>query len=66
MFTREQINQVSNSVYSIPAAQREMYFKRILQLLEGNVGFSNRDLMQAIQQAQREMRSGAGLAVSAA
>jgi hypothetical protein len=67
MFAREQIAQLHQSSWSVPAAQREAYFRRIIALLgHGNVAFTNFQLMQAIQQAQKEIRGGKALAVSAA
>jgi hypothetical protein len=67
VFTSEQINQIHGSSWSVPAAQREAYFRRIIALLgHGNVAFTNFQLMQAIQQAQKELRSGKGPLVSAA
>jgi hypothetical protein len=65
VFTREQTGQIWNSVYSIPPAQRQQYFARILELLGEDVTFTNFQLMQAIAQAQRELRHGKPL-VSAA
>jgi hypothetical protein len=67
VFSREQIDRLHESSFSLPQAQREAYFRRIIVLLgEGNRAFTNYELMAAIAKAQKEARSGKTLTVSAA
>jgi hypothetical protein len=43
------LTQLHHSGWSLPQAQREQYFRRIIQLLgEGNVAFTNYELTQTL------------------
>jgi hypothetical protein len=55
---REQLDQITAGAAPLPSQLRQRYFAQVRATLAANRAFTNRDLMQAIAHAQKELMLG--------